>query len=464
MKILLINPLSLNHDYKYMQYPLGLLYLKGVLKKDKHEVFIKDYTTNSPENAKNEIISIIKTESIDLVGLTCTTNNRASAFYLTKLIKENFPQIKLVMGGIHATFLYKKILENFPVDYIVLGEGEITFPELLKSIDKKSDLKNIKGLAYKEKNEIVFTGFQSFMADLNSLPFPEHALFKDLINKSKTAFMMTSRGCPYGCVFCSTTLYWGRKWRARSAKNVVDEMEYIIKLFPDIGKITFHDDTFTVDNNRVIEICNEILKRKILVKWDCSSRVDRISKEMLLKMKEAGCISVTYGIESGSEKILKAIEKGITKEDIKKALDATTEAGLDFNGYLMVGNPGETWDTIKETVEFLSQFKKLDIASVSRLEIYPNTQIYDIAKQKGVINDDYWISDKKPPIFTLEHSEEELTKMAYYIIYHNQIKKGIIRFSIFALDQSIKRPKRAINFVFSLFKKNKENSTDETLD
>ena len=132
MKILLINPLSLNHDYKYMQYPLGLLYLKGVLKKDKHEVFIKDYTTNSPENAKNEIISIIKTESIDLVGLTCTTNNRASAFYLTKLIKENFPQIKLVMGGIHATFLYKKILENFPVDYIVLGEGEITFPELLK--------------------------------------------------------------------------------------------------------------------------------------------------------------------------------------------------------------------------------------------------------------------------------------------------------------------------------------------
>jgi anaerobic magnesium-protoporphyrin IX monomethyl ester cyclase len=435
-----------------MQYPLGLLYLKGVLKRDNHQTLVKDYTANSPEKTKEEILSILKKESVDFVGLTCTTNNRASVFYFTRLIKENFPNIKIILGGIHATFLYKQILDNFPVDFIVLGEGEITLPKLLNAIEKKSSLKKIKGLAYKKNNKLIFTGHPENISDLDSLPIPEHEIFRDTIKKSGTAFMMTSRGCPYGCIFCSTTLYWGRKWRARSPKNVVDEIEYILKQFPDINKISFHDDTFTVDNKRVIDICNEIIKRKINVKWDCSSRVDRVSKEMLIKMKKAGCISITFGLESGSEKILKTIEKKITKEDIKNALNTTIETGLKYNAYLMVGNPGETWDTIKETVNFLSQFKELDISSVSRLEIYPNTFIEEIAKKKGIIDVNYWITDKKPPIFNIEHSEEELTKMAYYIIYNNKIKKSPIKLFTFAINQSIQRPERAFNFIISNFK------------
>jgi len=449
MKILLISPpsetpFSKNDPF----YPLGLLYLASVLEKEGHNVFVKDCYRNSWEEIKQELVELIKDYSPDIFGLSCNTLNRTSCFKLSKIVKEINPKIKIIIGGVHATSLYEQILLNYPIDVVVLGEGEISTPKLIRALGKKRSIKKIRGIAFKDKNQIKFTGFEKPIHNLDEIPFPKHEFCEDIIKKTKTATMITSRGCPFKCVFCSTSAYWGRRWRSRSVKNVVDEIEYLLKEFPYLERIIIPDDTFILDNQRVIEICNEILKRKIKIKWECSGRVDMVSKEMLVKLKEAGCDKITYGVESGSEKILESINKKITKEQIKRAIRLTNEVGLDYGTYLMVGNPGETWETLKQTVDFLKELKNLKVQSVGKLEIYPNTEIYELAKKQGIIDDSYWLTEKTVPHYTFEHSEDELTEMAYYIVAKNQLNIGMINFAVFCFKFFLQKPKKAVRYGF----------------
>jgi len=447
MKILFICPPSETPFKQDDEYPLGLVYLASVLEKEGHEVLVKDYITRDWEKVKEEIINEVKISNPEVVGLSCVTMNRSSCFKLAKMIKKFRPKIKIIMGGVHATSLYEQILLNLPIDAIVMGEGEVTTPQLVNALETGNNLNNVKGISFKDGKKVIFTGHQEPIHNLDSIPFPKHELFKDRIKKTGTALMITSRGCPFGCTFCSTSRYWGRLWRPRSAKNVVDEIEYLKTNFPYVKRIFFHDDTLILDNKRIIDICNDILKRGIKIEWVCSGRVDRVSKEMLKKMKEAGCVRITYGVESGSPKILKSIEKNITREQIKKAIQITNEVGLDYRTYLMVGNPGESWDTIKETVEFLKELKNLSVESVGRLEIYPNTEIYQLAKKQGIIDDSYWLKDKKVPHYTYEHSENELTKMAYAIVASNQMQKGWLNFVGFGVKFFFDKPKKAMKYI-----------------
>jgi len=447
MKVLLICPPSETPFKQEDHYPLGLLYLASSLEKEGFEVFVKDYYKESWKDSRDKMIEAIKKADPDVVGFTCVTMNRTSCCKMATITKRINPDIKVVMGGVHASSMYEQILMNFPVDAIVIGEGEITTPELISAFKNNKSLKKVKGIAFKDKNKVIRTEPRMPIHNLDSLPFPKHEFFKDVMKKTGTALMITSRGCPFGCIFCSTSQYWGRSWRPRSAKNVVDEIEYIIKKFPYVNRIFFHDDTFILDNQRAIDICNEILKRKIKITWECSGRIDRISKEMLLKMKEAGCTNIIYGMESGSEKILRVIDKKITKEQIKKAVDLTNEVGLTYHAYLMVGNPGETWETIKETVNFIKTLKNLEVNSVGRLEIYPNSPVYALAKEQGVVDDSYWLTEKKVPHYTYEHSEEELTQMAYYIVARNQLQRGLLNFIVFALKFFFDKPKKAIRYI-----------------
>ncbi len=447
MKILLVNPCSETPFKETVSYPLGLLYISRVLEKLGHEVVVKNYFYKRWNASKHEIVKFLKNYSPNIFGLSCTTMNRTSCFKLAKICRKILPRTKIIMGGVHASSLYEQILENFPIDVIVVGEGEKTVAELIPALEKKKSLKRIKGIAFKDKEKIIFTGHREAIKDLDELEFPRHKLCEYAIRKNKTATMMTSRGCPYGCIFCSTSAYWGRKWRARSVKNVVDEMEYLIKTFPYIEKIFFEDDEFTIDNKRVIDICDEILKRGIKIKWECEARVDGLCEEMLIKMKRAGCTDLGLGIESGSQKILKTFKKGITPEQIKNAVRLVNKVGLGYYVFLMVGCPGETWGSVKETVRLLSKLKNLDVKSVGRLQIYPNTMVYQIAKDQGIINDSYWLTDKLIPLYTHEHSADELSKMAYYIVAKNQLQRGLINFAIFSLRFFFQKPKRAIRFV-----------------
>lgn len=447
MKILLICPPSEIPFTQENQYPLGLLYLASALEKDKHQIVVKDYYKNSWEKVKKKIIRDIKNFSPEVIGLNCMTRNRTSCFKLAELIKKISPQTKIIMGGVHASSLYEQILLNFPVDAIILGEGEISTPKLIKAFEKKTPIKRIKGIAFKEKNKVKVNKLEEHIKNLDEIAFPKHELCKSVMKKTKTALMITSRGCPYNCIFCSTAEYWGRRWRARSAKNVVDEIEFILTKFPYVENIVFYDDTFILDNKRVIDICEDIIKRGLKFNWTCSGRIDRVSEVMLRKMKKAGCKEIIYGVESGSEKILKVIDKKITKEQIKKTIQITNKVKLKYHTYLMVGNPGETWGTIRETVSFLKELKNLEVNAVGRLEIYPNTKVYQLAKQQKIIDDSFWLTSKIVPHYTYEHSEDELTNMAYYIVAKNQLNKGIWNFLKFAIRFFRQKPKKAIRYI-----------------
>ena len=215
---------------------------------------------------------------------------------------------------------------------------------------------------------------------------------------------------------------------------------------PYVEEIFFYDDTFTVDNQRVIDICDMLIEKGIKLRLKCSARVDRVSKEMLIKMKEAGFVDIAYGIESGSDKMLKLMNKGITKEQIKKAIDMTNEVGLTWHGYMLVGCPGETWATINESIAFMMTLKNFDIDAVSPLEIYPNTEVYRIAKEKG-FNENYWLTDKLVPHYTYEHEESELRKMAFTIVYKNKMNQGFFKFLWFALKFFKQKPLKTIKYI-----------------
>jgi anaerobic magnesium-protoporphyrin IX monomethyl ester cyclase len=447
MKILFIKPSSETPFKETISYPLGLLYMASVLEKNNHKVIVKDYFDKPWKKCKKEIIDLIRNYSPDILGLNCWTMNRTACFLISKIAKKINPSCKIIMGGVHASSLYEQILENFPIDAIIVGEGELIIKELAKAWENKKPISRIKGLALKENNKIKFNGCREPIIDLDSLPFPKHELCEETIKKNKTITMITSRGCPFGCIFCSTPAFWGRKWRARTAKNVADEIEDIKKRFPYVNTIFFEDDEFTVDKQRVIDICEEIIKRKIKINWQCSSRVDTISEEMLIKMKQAGCNEIGYGIESGSKRILEIIEKKITPEKIENAIRLTEKVGLKYTQFLMVGNPGENWETIEETVRFIKKFKKMKIESVGRLQIYPNTKIYEIAKKQGIIDDSYWLTDKLVPLYTYNHSADELTKMAYYIVAKNQLNRGVFNFLVFSIKFFFQKPKKAIRYI-----------------
>ena len=226
---------------------------------------MKNYFNESWEKSKNKIIELIEKYSPDILGVSCWTMNRSSCFKIVKISKKMHPECKIMIGGVHASSLYSQVLENFPVDFVVLGEAEETTTELIKALEKKSpkkSLKKIKGIAFKENKKIYFTGYRAPILNLDELPFPKHEFCRETIIKNKTATMITSRGCPFGCIFCSTSAYWGRRWRARSAKNVVDEVEHIIKKFPYAENIFFEDDEFTVSHERVTKICDWMINNK----------------------------------------------------------------------------------------------------------------------------------------------------------------------------------------------------------
>ncbi len=437
--------------FKERSYPVGIAYLGTILEKKGHDVRLFDFFNKPQNQIETEFLDIINQEKPDVVGFSILSMNRVASFDLIKKIKEKHPEIKIIAGGIHCSVLYEQILRNFPVDAICVTEGESLIHALVENINNKDALKSVPGLAFIDKNnELVLTNPPEPIKDLDMLPFPKHEAF--LNPKSKNAFVITSRGCVGQCIFCSTKAYW-KTWRGRSAKNVVDEIEQIKKQFPNIKNIFVHDDTFTLDNNRVIDICKEILQRKIKINWICSARVHPISLEMLSWMKKAGCQKMIFGIESGSEKMLTSMKKFITREQIITAFKLTKQAGIKADAYLLVGLPSESDETLNETIDLLDKIGLAATASAAILELYPNTEIYRTAKAQGFITDDYWLTNKKIPLYTYEHSLSKLTKMKFRLTYESIRNKSYLLLLLFGLKKIIFEPKLAYNNIKAMFSK-----------
>jgi len=415
MKIVLIFPPNV-YQTKQSMPPLGIAWLAAVLRENGFkDVSIIDSMANRYSN--EDIIDLLKKESPDMVGISFGTQIRFSAFDLVRAIKKNFPKVIIVVGGPHPTLTTQDTLENVPeIDMVVRGEGEVSFLNLVKEIDKNGDLENVRGISFRDKTgEIVHNTDETAVQDLDSLPLPARDLLPmekyeqtTALSKKRCTNIMTSRGCPYQCVYCSVSEQWGHKIRQRSAKKVVDEIEFLLKTYPFLGGIRFFDDTFTVNKNRVLEICSEIIKRKLNFAWECETRANTIDWEMAEAMKKAGCEFIDLGVESGSDRILKNIKKNITVAQAIEAVKVIKKAGIGLKIFIMHGLPGETCQDIRQTV-FLSRYLchklKADGATQGITIIYPGTELEQIAKDLGTFPKDfswskYYFRDKNYPPLT----------------------------------------------------------------
>lgn len=450
MKILMINPSSSAPENK-REYILGIPYLISTLKTKGYSDIIPLNYFNLPwSETKNSTIKVLEDFKPDIVLISCFTINRTAGFKSAQIVKEYNPSIKVVMGGMHPSFMYRQILINFPVDAICIGEGEETVVELIKALKSNGRLKAINGIAYKKDGELFITPKREFIKNLDTIPFPAHYIYEDDIKRTKKAHIITSRGCPYGCQFCSTTEFWGRSWRARNSKNVVDEIETLIRDY-NVKYISFQDDEFTLHRKRTIELCKEIVNKRININWSCSTRVSSIDREQLEWMKKAGCDHIAMGIESGSPKILETIGKKITVEQIIRGFELLDEFGFSRGAYLMVGNPGEDWQSIKDTIQFIRR-TKLDVYSPGIAEIYPGTQLYELAKKVDFITDDYWLSESPPPFFTVEHSAEKLQLWAVLIGICSKSIQGNLKAVQYVVWFLFTKRKKIYHYIIRLLK------------
>jgi radical SAM superfamily enzyme YgiQ (UPF0313 family) len=441
-------------------YSLGLAYLSSVLKKEGYETKTCDFADWDEEEAAKEIKKIIKEFNPNVVGISVMSMTRVSTYKTIKEIKEIDSSIKIVLGGVHASIMYEQLLMNFPIEAVVVGEGEVTITELISALIKNQSLKKIKGIAYKNNSNAIKNAPRELIQNLDVLPFPNHGAF---MNPKRTRVnILSSRGCPFKCSFCCLYSISKRQYRVRSILSIIKEIEYILRKFPQINEIEFSDDTFTLNEQRVIELCNEITKKGInkKVKFICSGRIKPASDKMFKAMTNAGFVEIRFGIETGSRKMLNSIHKNVTPEDILETFKICSKFKdrIRFVKFLMVGFPGETWETVKESIGLIKKIQKhvpMDFFQASVLWVYPGTEIYDMMKSKGQIADDFWLSEEPCPYYTIEHNEEELNKMANYIAFKCAMDRGLFFMIPFILKKIKKNPryefKRILNRITTKF-------------
>lgn len=416
MKITLVNPPYPPSVHSHPPFiPLGIAYLGAVAEKAGHQVIAIDCQAEklSYEDFRERIA---KTHS-DIIGVTATTLLYKSAMKLITIAKEVQPQATTILGGSHGTFWDENALKEYPaLDIVVRREGEITLLELTDKLENHNNLNSVLGITYRYGDKIVRNADRPFIEDLDSLPFPAHHLLpldKLKHNGKLLVPLVSSRGCVYWCDFCSTVRMFGRGYRMRSPKNVVDEMQMVHEKF-GVDQVTFYDDAFSVDRNRVIKICEELHARKLKIMWDCGTRVDMVDKELMQTMKDAGCIAVWLGVESGSEAILGAMNKKIKLDQTRLAYKTAQKVGLITIANVVLGFPGETEQSAKETVNFLKQLNPDDVGFYVATP-YPGTPMYDEVVKNGWLRvTDFDKYDTAGPTFeTPTMSMEKLAQIRY---------------------------------------------------
>jgi radical SAM superfamily enzyme YgiQ (UPF0313 family) len=374
-----------------IQQPLGLAYLAAALQRNAHEVDIIDAAVLGFSN--EQVLSEVRLRRPDVIGITCATPSYRKTLDLATKLNEEV-ELPILIGGPHVTSLAEETMRNHCFDIAVLGEGDLTIIQLIDAIQNDGDLSTVKGIAYRRDGELIRTPSRPYIEDLDTLPFPARDLLPRLSKYKPTpsayrslpqATMITSRGCPYHCAFCDRSVF-GNKYRARTARNVVDEMEQLVNEH-GAREIRFWDDTFNVDQQRVLAICEEILKRKLEVTWTCLGRVNHMNQDLLEAMAKAGCWQVDYGIESGNQAILNGIMKGQTLDMVENVVSMTRKAGIGVRGFFMLGLPDENESTMRDTIAFA---KRLNLTSaVFHITTpFPGTELFKIATETGELRSD----------------------------------------------------------------------------
>lgn len=379
---------------KYLEYPIYLAYAVAVLEESMINVDFIDGVVE--EHSIETFVYAVKKSNPRIVFMECSTPSINNDLVTAKKMKEELKDTFVVLIGPHPTYFHKEILtKNKFIDAIVRGEFEYTIRDLSLKLLTGDGLEDVKGISYRDNNNVRTNDDRPLIQNLDNLPFPARDRVRSdsyreaVFTGKKSTTMVTSRGCPYQCVFClwPRTMY-GRKFRARSAGNVVDEVEHVVEKY-GVDEIYFDDDCFTLDKKRAIEICREIKNRGIDVKWMCQCRVDNVDEELIKEMKRAGCHYIKYGVESGSQRILELMKKGITLDEARRAFEITKKIGIKTQAFFVLGLPWETDENINETVEFAKELKP-DSAQFAVVVPHPGTELYDICSEKGWLKFDSW--------------------------------------------------------------------------
>ena len=446
-KILLINPpYTLEERYgKNLKHfggnaePLGLAYIAAAALQDGHEVEIIDAPV---QNFTSEMIQKkIINEKIELVGFTMLTPMYNNVKRIVGDIKQNCPETIIVIGGAHASALPEETISDIKNDIVCIGEGENTFREIAKAIEEKKDLTQIKGICFRQNNQIIRTAPRPFEKSLDVFPPPARHLlpmdkyFLTATRVKKSGYcgtVIVARGCPFGCSYCSHP--FGRTFRAHSPERIVNEINELIEKYGAV-QINLEADTLTINKDFIMSLCDKMIENNIhkKIKWTCESRIDTLSEEMLVKMKEAGCWQISIGVESGVDRLLKIINKGETKKEIEEKVKIIHKVGISIRAFFMLGLPSETREDSFETIKFAQKLNP-DWAQFTITIPYPGTPLFDILKKSEEINSFDWKNYKtwggwtedNIPYITKGRTLEELKSMQKYAL-----KKFYLRPSMF---------------------------------
>ena len=437
MKVLFVNPPQTASKYKFMGViapPLGIAYMAGVLQENNIDVEILDASAEDMDfkDVEKELLK----RKPDLVALTALTPTIGRALETAQVVKETLPDAIVVMGGYHPTFNFIETLEDENVDIVIRGEGEYIMLNLVQALENQSSLHDVKGIVFEDKNskEIVVNPEAPLIQDLDELPFPALNLlpmkkYRLLDMDTHMTTMITTRGCPMQCSFCSSAAMHGKKIRERSVENIVDEIEYL-KTNYDIDTIAFMDDTFTLKKRKVMAICDEILKRNIEIMWGCTSRVDTLDEKLLKKMKEAGCITIFIGVESADQQQLDNMCKNTTIAKIENAFKIAHKLKIRTIASVALGMPGDTKEIMNKTVKFVHKLKP-NYAIYSLATPYPGTRFYKEAFEKNLIKIKDWSKYTliTPILETIDCSLNDMRKiqakafMKFYLRPHYIIRQ-----------------------------------------
>ncbi|MDO8623483.1 MAG: radical SAM protein [archaeon] len=422
MKVYLINP-----DYMlYSHPPLGLAYLASYIKKNYPSVEIKILDQVS----KKQILKKIKKDKPDVVGISAVSENWVSVKEMAKEIKSLHENTKIIIGGVHVTtqpFCFEKSV----FDYGILGEGEIPFTKLLHLIDSKNEnpkeLKKIKGLLFRDNGKIINTGIAEQIQNLDDIPSPDlellnmkyYSLPSISAGFKRSMIVLTSRGCPYNCKFCSSSCFWDRKIRFFSAERVVKEIEFLYKTY-GFNKISIGDDLFSINEKRLEEIIKGLREKDLLgkIEFTCGGRANLFTDKMARLLKELGIISVAFGFESGSNKVLTWLKgESVDVSMNKKAADLCKKYGIIPFGFFMIGSPYETLEDMKKTYDFIKE-NCSDSFIMYQTIAYPGTEIWKYAVKEGMVKEDMYEYPTKEfvgldtqALLTKEVSKEDFVKI-----------------------------------------------------
>ncbi len=401
VRIALVNPpFSLGVMRHPPNVPLGLAYLTAVAEKNGHEVKVVDCLPDGMDN--KELAKQVADFNPDIVGVTSATSTSQSALQAMHALREACPDALTVLGGAHFSFTDVDTISQCPdVDVVVRKEGEETLLDLARYTANEKKLGEVTGITFRKDDKVIQMPDRPYIQNLDELPFPalhHFQLSKYTIFGKRYLPIITSRGCPFQCSFCSTSRMVGATFRGRSPKNVVDELEWL-RDENGAEAFVFYDDTLTYDKKRIYAICDEIKKRKIELPWDCTTRVDQISRELLTKLKEASCQEVFFGVESGCQRILDSVHKRTSVELNETAIRWAKETGLFVAISVIIGYPGETRESLKQTLDFVRKVKP-DDAYLSIAMPFPGTELRTVVESLGwKMTSDWTHYDTMTPVF-----------------------------------------------------------------